>query len=354
MHALRVPRTVLAIAIGIALGVAGALMQGHTRNPLADPGLLGVEAGASCAVVIAIYSLGVDDLTGYAWFALAGAGIAAAAVFAIGTSRGGPDPVSLVLAGAAMSALLSRDHPGDRGPRRTDPRRLPVLGGRARCPAGRCRVFWEVLPFLAARAPARSDEHPRPQPAPARRRRGGVARAEPVAAEGARYRRRDAPHRRRDRGLWPESAFVGLVVPHLARRVGGVDYRWLVPYSALLGGLLVTGADIIGRLVVRPGRAPGRDRDGADRRPGVRGAGPADRGWYGCDGRLMATLHATPSGSEPHRGSSRSARRWSRWLASGCCSCWSRSTCRSATSRSRSATSCALSSAAATPGSGSS
>ncbi len=86
VHALRVPRTVLAIAIGIALGVAGALMQGHTRNPLADPGLLGVEAGALFAVVLAIYTLGVDDLTS-TWFALAGAGIASAAVFAIGTAR---------------------------------------------------------------------------------------------------------------------------------------------------------------------------------------------------------------------------------------------------------------------------
>src|SRR5688572_26422103 len=84
VHALRVPRTVLALAVGAALGIAGALMQGHTRNPLADPGLLGVEAGASCAVVIAIFSFGVADLAGYAWFALVGAGIAATAVFMIG------------------------------------------------------------------------------------------------------------------------------------------------------------------------------------------------------------------------------------------------------------------------------
>src|SRR5687767_8862598 len=65
VHALRVPRTVLALAVGAALGVAGALMQGHTRNPLADPGLLGVEAGASCAVVIGIFAFGVEDVSGY-------------------------------------------------------------------------------------------------------------------------------------------------------------------------------------------------------------------------------------------------------------------------------------------------
>ncbi len=134
----------LAIAVGIALGVAGALMQGHTRNPLADPGLLGVEAGAAFAVVLGIYVFGVTDLTGYAWFSLVGAGLAAAAVFAIGSTRGGPDPVSLVLAGTAVSALLLSLHPGHRAARHRHPRRLPVLGRSARWPAaawrssGRC------------------------------------------------------------------------------------------------------------------------------------------------------------------------------------------------------------------------
>ena len=138
----------LAITIGIALGVAGALMQGHTRNPLADPGLLGVEAGASCAVVLAIYTLGVDDLTSYAWFALAGAGIASAAVFAIGTSRGGPDPVSLVLAGAAMSALLLAITQAIvvRDAQTLDAYRFWVVGSVSGRPMS---VFWEVLPFLA-------------------------------------------------------------------------------------------------------------------------------------------------------------------------------------------------------------
>ena len=189
VHALRVPRTVLAIAVGIALGVAGALMQGHTRNPLADPGLLGVEAGASCAVVLAIYSLGVDDLTGYAWFALAGAGIASAAVFAIGSSRGGPDPVSLVLAGAAVSALLLAITQAIvvRDAETLDAYRFWVVGSVSG------RVAGGLLGGAAvprARAAARGDEHPRPQPAPARRRRGGVAGA---AARGGRRRSASAP-----------------------------------------------------------------------------------------------------------------------------------------------------------------
>ena len=154
MHALRVPRTVLAIAVGVALGIAGALMQGHTRNPLADPGLLGVEAGASCAVVIAISRFGVDDLAGYAWFALVGAGIAAIAVFAIGTTRRGPDPVSLVLAGAAVSALLLAVTQAIvvRDSDTLDAYRFWVVGSAS----GReLSVFWQVLPFLLARPAAR-------------------------------------------------------------------------------------------------------------------------------------------------------------------------------------------------------
>ena len=225
-------------------------MQGHTRNPLADPGLLGVEAGASCAVVLAIYTLGVDDLTGYAWFALAGAGIASAAVFAIGTSRGGPDPVSLVLAGAAMSALLLAITQAIvvRDAQTLDAYRFWVVGSVSGRPMS---VFWEVLPFLALGLLLA---------AMSTRGLNLLQLGDDVAASLGL-----SPWRQKALGIGAVMlltgaataacgpvAFVGLVVPHLARRVGGVDYRWLVPYSALLGGLLVTGADIIGRLIVRP------------------------------------------------------------------------------------------------------
>src|SRR4051794_41837835 len=102
VRGLRVPRTVLGVAVGLALGVAGALMQGHTRNPLADPGLLGVSAGASLAVVFAIAVLGVGSPSGYVWFAFAGALTGTVLVYAIGSAgRGGATPVTLALAGAA-------------------------------------------------------------------------------------------------------------------------------------------------------------------------------------------------------------------------------------------------------------
>ena len=250
VHTLRVPRTVLAIAVGIALGVAGALMQGHTRNPLADPGLLGVEAGASCAVVLAIFALYVDSLAGYAWFAMAGAGLAAVAVFAIGTTRGGPDPVSLVLAGAAVSALLAAVTQAIvvRDAQTLDAYRFWVVGSAS----GRSlSVFWQLLPFLVAGLALAAVSTPG---------LNLLQLGDDVAASLGL-----SPWRQKALGVTAVMlltgaataacgpiGFVGLVVPHLARRLGGVDYRWLVPYSGLLGGLLVVVADTLGRLVVRP------------------------------------------------------------------------------------------------------
>lgn len=251
VHGLRLPRTVLAIAVGVALGVAGALMQGHTRNPLAEPGLLGVEAGAAFAVVIGIYAFGVTDLTGYAWFSLVGAGLAAAAVFTIGSTRGGPDPVSLVLAGMAISALLYaltqvvvlRDVDT------LDAYRFWAVGSVA----GRgMDVFWQVLPFilvgllLAAFSASTlnllqlGDDvasslglHP--------------MRAKIIGVLGVMMLTGAAT------AACGPIAFLGLVVPHVARFFSGIDYRWVIPYSALLGGLLLVVADVVGRVVVRPG-----------------------------------------------------------------------------------------------------
>jgi iron complex transport system permease protein len=251
VHDLRIPRTILALAVGISLGIAGALMQGHTRNPLADPGLLGVEAGAAFAVVIGIYAFGVQDLTGYAWFSLAGAGLAAAAVFAIGSTRGGPDPVSLVLAGTAVSALLIsltqvvilRDIDT------LDAYRFWAVGSVS----GRgMDVFWEVLPFmvvglvLAAMSGSTlnllqlgDDVAISLGMHPMRHKVIGVLGVMMLTGAAT--------------AACGPIGFVGLVVPHVARHFAGVDYRWVIPYSGLIGGLLVIVADVIGRVVVRPG-----------------------------------------------------------------------------------------------------
>jgi iron complex transport system permease protein len=251
VHGLRVPRTVLAIAVGAALGVAGALMQGHTRNPLADPGLLGVSAGAAFAVVVGIYLFDVTSASGYAWFALAGAGLAATAVFVIGSSRGGPSPVSLVLAGVAVTALLDVFTQAIvlRSADTLNAYRFWAVGSVA----GReIEVFWQVLPFLLAglllagigsstlNLLQLGDDVARSLGLhPMRQKVIGVAAV--MLLTGAAT------------AACGPIAFVGLVVPHVARWLCGVDYRWVIPYSGLVGALLLLVADMIGRVVVRPG-----------------------------------------------------------------------------------------------------
>ena len=103
---LRVPRTLLGLLVGLAMGAAGALTQAHTRNPLADPGLLGVNAGAACAVVVGVYALGITTPMQYMGFGLLGAVLAAAAVFGASAATKGASPITLVLAGTGLSALL--------------------------------------------------------------------------------------------------------------------------------------------------------------------------------------------------------------------------------------------------------
>jgi iron complex transport system permease protein len=251
VHALRLPRTVLALSVGVCLGVAGALMQGHTRNPLAEPGLLGVSAGAAFAVVIGIFAFGVTSMAGYAWFSLVGAAVAAVVVFAIGSTRGGPDPVSLVLAGSAVTALLValtqtivlRDVDV------LDEYRFWVVGSAS----GRdLDVFWQVLPFMlvglllaAVNVPGLNllqlgDDVARSLGMhPLRHKVLGVVAI--IVLTGAAT------------AACGPIAFLGLVVPHVARFLGGVDYRWVVPYAGLLGGLLLGLADVLGRVIARPG-----------------------------------------------------------------------------------------------------
>jgi iron complex transport system permease protein len=247
-----VPRTVIGLGVGAALGLAGAVMQGVTRNPLADPGILGIEAGASLAVVVAIHSFGVGSLTGYIWFAFAGAAVASVVVYVLGSmGRGGATPVKLALAGAAMAAMLGSLTSAilllDMAT--LDQYRFWVVGSLA----GRDgTIVAQVLPFLllgavVALGSARSlntlalgDDMAR-----SLGQRVQVARAvcavavvvltgAAVAAAGP-------------------IGFIGLTIPHVARAICGPDYRWVLPWSLVLGPSLLLTADIIGRIVARPG-----------------------------------------------------------------------------------------------------
>jgi len=227
-------------------------MQGHTRNPLADPGLLGVSAGAALAVVVGIYAFGVTTLVGYVWFAFAGAFAASVAVFVLGSlGPGGVSPVSLALAGVAVTALLGALTSAiilvDVST--LDAYRFWSVGALA----GRgADVAVEVAPFVViglviglAGAPglnllALGDDVARGlgQNIALIRWSGLVAitllTGAAVAACGP-------------------IAFLGLVVPHIARALTGPDHRWLLPAAGLTGAVLLLVADVVGRVVARPG-----------------------------------------------------------------------------------------------------
>ncbi len=248
---LRLPRTEVGLLVGGALGAAGALMQGVTRNPLAEPGILGINAGAAFAVVLAIFLLGVSSITAYAAFALAGAAAAAVAVYVLGASgRDGATPIKLALAGAVLTALLvsltSAVLVFDA--QTIDEFRFWIVGSIA----GRDQaVVLGVLPFilgglvlaLAAgrwlNALALGDDVARSLGQRVGRVRALAAVAFVLCAGGA-------------VAAAGPIAFVGLTVPHVARALVGADYRWIVPYSIVLGSLLLLAADVTGRVVARP------------------------------------------------------------------------------------------------------
>ncbi|KIR65989.1 MULTISPECIES: FecCD family ABC transporter permease [Micromonospora] len=252
---LRLPRTALGLLVGLALAVAGVLFQALTRNPLAEPRILGISAGASFGVVLAIAVFGVGTLAGYVWFGIAGALLAGLAVFAVANrARDGASPVTLALTGAALDAslgalvyaLLSIDA------RTFEEYRFWVVGGLTGRGVG---VAGQVLPFvlaglllavLVARgldALALGDDVAR-----GLGHRVGLVRlgggAAGVLLTGAAV------------AAAGPIAFVGLAVPHLARALVGADHRWTLAVAALLGPALLLGADVAGRLVAPPGEVP--------------------------------------------------------------------------------------------------
>lgn len=252
VRSLRVPRTLAGIGVGAALGLAGAVMQGVTRNPLADPGILGVNAGASLAVVVAIHVFGIGSLTGYVWLAFVGAAVASAVVYALGAvGREGATPVRLALAGAAVGAFLASITTAVLllDVATLDQFRFWVVGSLA----GRdARIVAQVAPFIVVGAllafgSARSLNSMSLGDDAARSLglRLGLARAISalsVVLLGGAATAAAGP-----------IGFVGLTVPHVARAICGPDYRWVLPYSAVLAPILLLGADIVGRLAARPG-----------------------------------------------------------------------------------------------------
>lgn len=255
IRTLRVPRALISMVVGAALGVAGGIMQGLTRNPLADPTILGLSAGAAFAVVAGVALLNIASLTAYTWFALAGAGATALSVYGLSAiGRDGPTPLKLTIAGAALTALLSSLTTGILifNQRTLEEVRFWLAGSVA----GRdLALLLHVLPYMGI----------------------GMALA---LALGRRITTLalgdDVARGLGQRTLWVKSlaviavvllagsavavagpiGFVGLVIPHVVRFFVGSDYRWILPYAALLGAILLVLADVAARLVLQPLELP--------------------------------------------------------------------------------------------------
>jgi iron complex transport system permease protein len=248
---LRGPRTVFALVVGCGLGVTGAVMQGVTRNPLADPFILGVSGGASLGITTAVY---FGQLTGpaqFIWFAFGGAAAATALVYVIGSAgREGPTPIRLILSGVITGTLMSAWTAGliytDEQTRET--MRYLLVGNVAGRDLG---DYWILFPIIL----------------------GGVAiclamahhlnvlnlgedAARAVGMNTARMRLAFMALVVVVAGATVAAAgpigFLGFAVPHIVRSASGPDYRWILLYAAVLGAIVLIGADLVGRVVLRP------------------------------------------------------------------------------------------------------
>ena len=247
----RLERTVLALVVGAALGLAGAVLQGLTRNPLAEPGILGINAGAAFAMVVAISFLGVSDLQQYVWFAFLGGGLAALVVHLVASlGREGATPVKLAIAGAAFTAAATGWTSAvllvDRSTMETFRLwQVGTVGGRD------LDVLLTGLPFLLAGAAlvlpgarvlnalALGDDLARGLGRRTALDRAMLGLAAVLLAGAA-------------TALAGPIAFVGLMAPHAVRTVVGSDYRAVLPLAALAGATVTVLADTVGRVVLPP------------------------------------------------------------------------------------------------------
>ena len=255
IRTLRVPRAIIAALVGASLAVAGAIMQGLTRNPLAEPGILGINAGAALAVVAAIFLYGASSLSTYAIFAFAGAGVTALVVYGLGSlGRGGMSPMRITIAGAAMMTMLT-----------SITMALLILSEQtleqirfwlAGSVAGRdLDLLLQVLPYLAvglliAFGISRqiTTLNLGDDVATGLGQRTGVTKA--LAALAVVLLAGGAV------AVAGPIAFLGLVVPHMVRFFAGVDYRWIMPYAAITGAIMLVWADVASRLVLSPQEMP--------------------------------------------------------------------------------------------------
>lgn len=255
IRTVRLPRSLIAILVGAALAVAGAIMQGLTRNPLASPDILGVNAGAALAVVAGTLIFGSNSLTIYAWYAFAGAAISAIAVYFLGSlGPGGLTPFNLTIAGAALTAFIFSITSGILilSQRTLEEIRFWLAGSVA----GRdMNLLLQVLPYICVGfilAIALSKQITILSLGEDTARSLGqstglikiLAAISIILLAGASV------------AIAGPIGFVGLIVPHLVRFLVGIDYRWILPYSAILGAIMLLIADLCSRLVLQPRELP--------------------------------------------------------------------------------------------------
>ncbi|MBY0687882.1 iron chelate uptake ABC transporter family permease subunit [Microbacterium marinilacus] len=249
---LRVPRTVVGLVVGPALGMCGALIQAYTRNPLADPGILGVNAGATFAVTLAVGFLGLAAPLGYVWFALLGAGAVTVMVYALGAVGGGrATPAKLTLAGVAISAVLGGLTTaivlGDRDA--FDDMRfwgVGAIGGRqldivlSFAPLILVGLVLGLAVSRSLNALALGDELAAALGVRTGRIRVVVILAVTLLAGTA-------------TALAGPIGFVGLMVPHVVRWFVGPDQRWILAYTIVVSPVLLLLSDVVGRIILPSG-----------------------------------------------------------------------------------------------------
>ena len=250
---LRLPRTVLGILVGMGLGLAGGLIEALTRNPLADPGILGVNAGASLAITIGVAFFGISSITGYIWFAFGGALIATVGVYIIGSAgrSRSVDPIRLTLAGVAVAAVLTGLTKAIllTNERAFDAFRSWDVGAIA----GRdFDTISAILPFIvigtvlalalshSLNAVALGDDLAASLGTSVNRTRVLSILAVTLLAGAA-------------TAAAGPIGFIGLMIPHIARWIVGPDQRWILGYSVVLSPILLLASDVIGRVVMKPG-----------------------------------------------------------------------------------------------------
>ncbi|MER6952319.1 iron ABC transporter permease [Streptomyces sp. NPDC000618] len=252
VQTVRVPRTVLAIVAGIALGVGGALIQGYTRNPIADTGLLGVNAGASFAVVSAIALFGFTNPFQYAWFGFLGAAVAGVVVFGLASiGRGAGNPLTLALAGQGITVFLAAMTTAIALSDQAALNALRFWNAGSVAGVG-FDVIWPVTAFIVVGLVLALSMLPSLNllnlgDDVARGLGVNIAMSRTVGIVAITLLAGAAT------AACGPISFLGLMVAHVARSLTGPDYRWLVPYAGLLGAVVLLVCDIVGRLVVRPG-----------------------------------------------------------------------------------------------------